>query len=73
MLDPSGSGKSTLLNINGGLVRPTAGRVRFRDVALSAISDRELTRFRRDNVGFVCQFHEFVPSLHRAGERRAHH
>ncbi|WP_193176129.1 ABC transporter ATP-binding protein [Oricola nitratireducens] len=63
LLGPSGSGKSTLLNILGGLDRPTAGDVWFRDHELSRMSDRELTRFRRDYVGFVFQFYNLVPSL----------
>lgn len=63
LLGPSGSGKSTLLNILGGLDRPTAGTVRFRDHDLSKASDRELTRFRREHVGFVFQFYNLIPSL----------
>jgi len=67
MVGPSGSGKSTLLNILGGLDRPSAGRVWFRDLELSACSRRELTRFRREAVGFVFQFYNLVPNL-TAGE-----
>jgi putative ABC transport system ATP-binding protein len=63
MLGPSGSGKSTLLNILGGLDSATEGSVRFRDEELTAFSDRELTRYRRDHVGFVFQFYNLVPSL----------
>jgi putative ABC transport system ATP-binding protein len=63
LLGPSGSGKSTLLNILGGLDRPTAGTVRFRDHDLSNASERELTRFRREHVGFVFQFYNLIPSL----------
>ncbi|HCF60326.1 MAG TPA: ABC transporter, partial [Myxococcales bacterium] len=63
LLGPSGSGKSTLLNILGGLDTPTAGRVRFRDHDLVAAGDRELTRYRREHVGFVFQFYNLVPSL----------
>jgi putative ABC transport system ATP-binding protein len=63
LLGPSGSGKSTLLNILGGLDTPTAGRVWFRDVELTAASERDLTRYRRDSVGFVFQFYNLVPSL----------
>ncbi|WP_029009321.1 ABC transporter ATP-binding protein [Azospirillum halopraeferens] len=63
LLGPSGSGKSTLLNILGGLDRPSAGEVRFRDAALTAFDDRGLTRYRRDHVGFVFQFYNLVPSL----------
>ena len=63
LLGPSGSGKSTLLNILGGLDHATSGDVWFRDLQLSALNDRELTRYRRDNVGFVFQFYNLVPSL----------
>ena len=63
LLGPSGSGKSTLLNILGGLDRVTDGRVWFRDRELTHLSDRDMTRFRRDHVGFVFQFYNLVPSL----------
>jgi putative ABC transport system ATP-binding protein len=63
LLGPSGSGKSTLLNILGGLDTPTSGRVHFRQTELTAVDERELTRYRRDHVGFVFQFYNLVPSL----------
>ena len=63
LLGPSGSGKSTLLNILGGLDAPTSGEVSFRDHNLVAADDRELTRFRREHVGFVFQFYNLIPSL----------
>lgn len=63
LLGPSGSGKSTLLNILGGLDRGTAGDVQFRDQSLEQMSDRQLTRYRRDHVGFVFQFYNLMPSL----------
>ena len=63
LLGPSGSGKSTLLNILGGLDAPTAGNVRFRDHILTGADERELTRFRREHVGFVFQFYNLIPSL----------
>ncbi len=63
LLGPSGSGKSTLLNILGGLDHVTDGRVWFGDTELTAMSDRGLTRYRRDHVGFVFQFYNLVPSL----------
>jgi len=63
MLGPSGSGKSTLLNILGGLDTATAGIVNFRGEELTKLSDRELTLYRRDHVGFVFQFYNLVPSL----------
>ncbi|MAM37010.1 MAG: ABC transporter [Erythrobacter sp.] len=63
LLGPSGSGKSTLLNIIGGLDRASDGKAWFRDQELSAMSDAELTHYRRDNVGFVFQFYNLMPSL----------
>ena len=63
LLGASGSGKSTLLNILGGLDRATSGVAWFSDHELTAMSERELTRFRRDHVGFVFQFYNLVPSL----------
>jgi putative ABC transport system ATP-binding protein len=63
LLGPSGSGKSTLLNILGGLDVPTSGEVHFRDHILTNADDRELTRFRREHVGFVFQFYNLIPSL----------
>ena len=63
LLGPSGSGKSTLLNILGGLDVPTSGTVWFRDHDLTAASDAELTRYRREHVGFVFQFYNLIPSL----------
>ena len=63
ILGPSGSGKSTLLNILGGLDAPTGGDVVFRDHQLAAADEGELTRFRREHVGFVFQFFNLLPSL----------
>jgi putative ABC transport system ATP-binding protein len=63
LLGASGSGKSTLLNILGGLDAPTAGRVECRGHPLTGASDDELTRFRREHVGFVFQFYNLIPSL----------
>lgn len=63
LLGPSGSGKSTLLNILGGLDRPTAGHVFFHDRDLTDASDRDLTRYRRESVGFIFQFFNLIPSL----------
>ena len=63
MLGPSGSGKSTLLNIIGGLDTATSGTVTFRDHELTGADESELTRFRRDHVGFVFQFYNLIPSL----------
>ncbi len=63
LLGPSGSGKSTLLNILGGLDHATSGSVLFRGTELTAFSERDLTLYRRENVGFVFQFYNLVPSL----------
>jgi putative ABC transport system ATP-binding protein len=63
LLGPSGSGKSTLLNILGGLDAATSGDVSFRDHMLTQASDAELTRYRREHVGFVFQFYNLIPSL----------
>ncbi len=63
LLGPSGSGKSTLLNILGGLDRSTDGTAHFQETELGALSDSELTRYRRDHIGFVFQFYNLMPSL----------
>ena len=63
LLGPSGSGKSTLLNILGGLDAPTDGIAFWRDHELTRSSEAELTRFRREHVGFIFQFYNLIPSL----------
>ena len=63
LLGPSGSGKSTLLNILGGLDAPTSGTARWRDHDLGRAGEAELTRYRREHVGFVFQFYNLIPSL----------
>jgi putative ABC transport system ATP-binding protein len=63
VLGVSGTGKSTLLNVLGGIDRPTAGRLVVAGRDLLALSGRELTRFRRDVVGFVFQFFNLIPSF----------
>ncbi len=63
LLGPSGSGKTTLLNNLGGLDVPTAGELRYRDVDLASADEDQLTRFRRDSVGFIFQFYNLIPSL----------
>ena len=63
LLGPSGSGKSTLLNILGGLDTPTSGMARWRDHELTKASEADLTRYRREHVGFIFQFYNLIPSL----------
>jgi len=63
MLGPSGSGKSTFLNLIGGLDHASSGHVYFRGKDLATLNDKELTYYRRENVGFVFQSYNLVPSL----------
>ena len=63
IMGPSGSGKSTLLNLIGGLDRPTSGDIRVDGENLSELSDDDLTRVRRDKIGFVFQFFNLLPTL----------
>jgi putative ABC transport system ATP-binding protein len=63
LLGPSGSGKTTLLNNLGGLDVPTSGDLIYRGLDLTTASESELTRYRRDAVGFVFQFYNLIPSL----------
>ena len=63
LLGPSGSGKTTLVNILGGLDAADSGEVRYQDHDLVRAGESELTRFRREHVGFVFQFYNLIPSL----------
>ena len=63
LLGPSGSGKSTFLNILGGLDQPTSGQILFRGEDLSGYTERQLTAYRREAVGFVFQIYNLMPSL----------
>ncbi len=63
IMGPSGSGKSTLLHCLAGLDTLTSGRVFIGDTDLSSLDDDRLTRLRRDNVGFVFQAYNLVPTL----------
>ncbi len=63
LLGPSGSGKTTLLNNLGGLDLPTAGALEYRGADLTAADEQQLTRFRRECVGFIFQFYNLIPSL----------
>lgn len=63
ILGASGSGKSTLLNVISGLERPDSGHVLHGSEDIAALSDKELTRFRRANVGFVFQQYYLLPTM----------
>jgi ABC-type lipoprotein export system ATPase subunit len=63
IVGPSGGGKSTLLHLLGGIDLPTRGELHVNGVDLVAASNAALTRFRRDNIGFVFQFYNLLPSL----------
>jgi len=63
LLGPSGGGKTTLLNNLGGLDTPTSGELYYRDLDLTSADESELTRYRRNAVGFVFQFYNLIPSL----------
>ena len=63
IMGPSGSGKSTLMHCLAGLDTITAGRVHIGDTELGGLSDRALTRMRRDRVGFVFQSFNLLPTL----------
>jgi putative ABC transport system ATP-binding protein len=63
VLGPSGSGKTTLLGLLAGLDAPSTGSVRLAGTDLSALSEDERARFRRDNIGFVFQSFQLIPSL----------
>src|SRR5947209_7803106 len=63
VMGPSGSGKSTLMHILAGLDKPTSGEVRIAGTALSQLNDNELTKLRREHIGFVFQFFNLLPML----------
>ncbi|WP_343208654.1 ABC transporter ATP-binding protein [Anaerolentibacter hominis] len=63
VLGPSGSGKSTLLNVISGLERPDSGSLTYQDTDITKLDDKELTRFRRDQVGFIFQQYYLLPNL----------
>lgn len=63
VVGPSGSGKSSLLAVCGGLRRPTSGRIHVGDTEITALSPEELTRVRREKIGFVFQQSNLLPSL----------
>ncbi len=63
MAGPSGSGKSTLLNIIGGLYKPTSGEIEVEGRSIVDLSISELSRLRRDRIGFIFQSYNLVPVL----------
>ena len=63
IMGPSGCGKSTLLHLLGGIDRPDSGQVLFDGQDLGQMSERELTGFRREKLGFIFQFYNLVPTL----------
>jgi putative ABC transport system ATP-binding protein len=63
VMGPSGSGKSTLMHILAGLDRPTNGEVTIAGTELSKLNDNELTKLRREHIGFVFQFFNLLPML----------
>jgi len=63
IVGPSGSGKSTLLNLVGGLDHPTSGNIQVDGKSLAKLSDDDLTRVRRDKIGFIFQFFNLLPAL----------
>jgi putative ABC transport system ATP-binding protein len=63
IMGPSGSGKSTLMHILAGLDRPTSGSVELDGVEITALDDGDLTRLRRDKLGFIFQFFNLIPVL----------
>jgi putative ABC transport system ATP-binding protein len=67
IMGPSGSGKSTLMALIGCLEKPTHGKILIKDVEVTAVSDRELPRIRREMIGFVFQHYNLLPSLSALG------
>jgi putative ABC transport system ATP-binding protein len=63
VMGPSGSGKSTLMHILAGLDRPTAGTVTIAGTEITGLDDTDLTKLRRDRIGFVFQFFNLLPML----------
>ncbi len=63
IMGPSGSGKSTLLHVLAGLDRPTAGEIYLGDTEITRLNDRKLTLLRRDQIGFVFQSFNLLPTL----------
>ena len=63
ILGPSGAGKSTLLNLLGGMDKVTSGKIKIGDSEISKYTDKELTKYRANDVGFIFQFYNIMPTL----------
>ena len=63
ILGPSGAGKSTLLNLLGGMDKPTSGTIRIGENDIAKFNDKQLTRYRANDVGFIFQFYNIMPTL----------
>lgn len=63
ILGPSGAGKSTLLNIIGGMDSATSGSINVFGKEIVGLNEKELTRYRREDIGFVFQFYNLIPNL----------
>ena len=63
ILGPSGAGKSTLLNLLGGMDKPTSGNIYIGENDISKYTDKQLTRYRANEVGFIFQFYNIMPTL----------
>lgn len=63
VLGPSGSGKTTLLNMLGGIDHPTVGKILFENQDIAKVSDYALTLYRRNQIGFVFQYYNLIPTL----------
>ncbi|WP_058302772.1 ABC transporter ATP-binding protein [Gorillibacterium timonense] len=63
ILGPSGAGKSTVLNLLGGMDRASSGEIRIKGQNIAGYSEQQLTRYRAENVGFVFQFYNLIPTL----------
>ncbi|WP_146627235.1 ATP-binding cassette domain-containing protein, partial [Oenococcus oeni] len=63
ILGPSGAGKSTILNILGGMDSPTEGKVIVDGTDIAVFNEKQLTEYRRQDIGFVFQFYNLIPNL----------
>ena len=63
ILGPSGAGKSTLLNLLGGMDTLTSGSIKIGEDEISKFNDKELTNYRAENIGFIFQFYNILPTL----------